>query len=276
MRGDFQGNYSSEEDTELGIKFIFKFIFALIVAVFFALPSIFFPDLRNRVKKPFLQLIHILLAGKITLVLIILNVLVFFLVEPFLIENNILNSISSLALVITGIKFLDILLNILFTAFLHSGLVHLGGNMLALFIFGNIIEKYLPRRYLLIYFGSHFLGSVISFLFEGPGIGASAAISGLIFAAILIKPLYFSFVNFIPLPIFIIGWTMIYGDFVSFIARANDGVGHLAHIGGYVAGFIVSLFFVGREDKEEIRKGLIINILGIILFLIVWFFILKK
>lgn len=266
----------SEESIESELKFVFKFIFSSIVAVFCLIPCIFIPSLREKVKRPFIDLVRFLSSAKITFVLIVINVLVFFLVEPFLIKFNMLSPIANLSLKITGVRFIDILLNIFATGFLHADLGHIGGNMLALLVFGRIIEKYLPERYLIIYFGAHFLGAIAQFLLAGPGIGASAAISGLIFAAILIRPLYLSFAAIIPLPVFILGWLGVYGDFASFIVKNNDNIAHLAHIGGYFAGFIVALFFVSFDKKEEIKKGIVINIVGLTLLLLAWFFILKK
>jgi membrane associated rhomboid family serine protease len=274
MKLDIQDGSVTEKNIESEYKFVFKFIFSLFVAIILVLPSIFFPKLREKTKKPFLDLFHFLISAKITLVLVLLNLFVFFVIQPF-IQEGIINSISSLTLKVTGVPIIDILFNVLLTGFIHGDYSHILWNMLSLFIFGRIIEKYLLDKYLLIYFGALFLGNISSFLLEGPVIGASGAISGLIFASILIKPLYFSFIALLPMPVFIIGWIGIYGDFASFIARSNDGIAHLAHIGGYIAGFIVALFFAGFNKKEEVKKGIIINIIGFLLLLF-WFFVLKK
>jgi membrane associated rhomboid family serine protease len=138
------------------------------------------------------------------------------------------------------------------------------------------MEKFLPEKYLLIYFTSLFLGGTLQFIFSGPGIGASAAIAGIVLAAILIRPFYISFAAIIPLPVFVIGWFSIYGDFIAFVASTSDGVGHLAHLGGYLGAFIVSIFFVGTDKKQDIKKGLMINIVMLLIAGAFWFFVIRK
>ena len=261
---------NSNEKIESELLFLFKFVLYLIITMITLPLSIFFPKLRENLKKPFEEVKNFIFGAKITFILVIINIIIFFL-EIFLIKSNTINTISLLNLKITGIHLLDVFINIIFTGFLHASWSHLLGNMLMLFVFGRIVEKYIPEKYLLIYFGSMIFGGGLSSLLGQPGIGASAAIAGIVLTAILIRPFYFSFAAIIPVPVFILGWISIYGDFAAALARNNDGIGHLAHIGGYVSAFLVSLFFVGTNKKHKIKQGLIVNMIMLLITFAVWF-----
>lgn len=154
--------------------------------------------------------------------------------------------------------------------FLHAGYAHLLGNMLFLFVFGRVVEKYLGTTQMLsIYFGAGILSEIISAgLFLNSGIGASGAISGIVAAAILIRPFYFSYISIFPLPIFFIGFLSIMGDFTGFFyPDPTSNVGHIAHLAGY-ASVMFTVFLLNKEKRNEMKKGFLINILLLALFII--------
>jgi len=148
MKERFNNSFQDEK-IESEILFIFKFLISLIVAIFCLIPSIFIHDLRDKIKKPFIDLFYFISEAKITFVLILINIIVFVFIEPSLIKLNLIDSIASLSLKITGVQIVDIFLNMLFIAFLHADLAHIGWNMFSLLLFGRIVEKYLPRKYFL-------------------------------------------------------------------------------------------------------------------------------
>jgi len=155
--------------------------------------------------------------------------------------------------------------------FLHASLMHLFGNMIFLFVFGRVTEKYLgTKQMLLVYFGAGIISHLISAgIFLNTGIGASGAISGLVAAAILIRPFYLSYVLLgFPMPIFILGILQMFGDFTGFLyPDPSSNVGHIAHLAGY-ASIMITVFLLNPEQREEMKKGLNVNLLMIILFII--------
>jgi len=133
--------------------------------------------------------------------------------------------------------------------FLHGGLMHLLGNMLFLWIFGDNVEDYFGHvGYLIFYFvcgiGSGLAHVLFNLDSHYPAIGASGAISGVMGAYILLFPrhqiLTFFFIFLIPVPAFLILGYWFVLQFLSGIGtlggRASGGVAFWAHIGGFLLG----------------------------------------
>lgn len=145
---------------------------------------------------------------------------------------------------------------LLTSMFLHGGWMHLIGNMLYLWIFGNNIEDYLGHiRFLLFYLVCGILASLTHTCMEPgskiPAIGASGAISGVLAAYLVLYPrakimtlvYFFFFVRIIPIPaVAVLGfWIVLQVVNSSVPEGAQDGVAYFAHIGGFVAGLILIL-----------------------------------
>ncbi|MCZ6878352.1 MAG: rhomboid family intramembrane serine protease [Acidobacteria bacterium] len=149
--------------------------------------------------------------------------------------------------------------------FLHGGYMHLIGNMLYLWIFGNNIEDAMSHgRFVVFYLltgvvasMSHFLTDVTS---EIPTIGASGAISGVLGAYILLYPRarvlvliplgFFMRVMYIPAG-FVLGFYFViqlYQGTFS-LGEGGGGVAWFAHIGGFIAG----LLLVGLFKQPTVR-----------------------
>lgn len=133
------------------------------------------------------------------------------------------------------------------SAFLHGDMMHLIFNMLTLYFFAPvIIFRFGALAFLLIYFGSLVCGSLLTLYlhkndYNYRAIGASGAVMGIIYAAILLYPemnLYLFFALPIPGYIFGIGYLLysIYG-----MRAKNDNIGHTAHFGGAIGGFAITL-----------------------------------
>jgi membrane associated rhomboid family serine protease len=153
--------------------------------------------------------------------------------------------------------------------FLHGGWLHIIFNMLALFIFGDNIEDRMGHlRYLLFYLlggfiaaGAHILADPTSAL---PTIGASGAIAAVLGAYLLffprarvvtIIPLFFFFpVIRIPAVIYLGFWfiSQLFNGYTQIAANTyqSGGVAWWAHIGGFVFGMLVVIFF-GRRGKRR-------------------------
>jgi membrane associated rhomboid family serine protease len=149
----------------------------------------------------------------------------------------------------------------LFTSmFLHGGLMHLLGNMLFLYIFGDNVEDYFGHiGYLLFYvvcgIGSGLVHVAFNWHSAIPAIGASGAISGVMGAYILLFPrskiLTFFFVFLIPVPaFFILGYWFVF-QFLEALNRAggdpSGGVAVWAHVGGFLIGMLITAVFARRR-----------------------------
>lgn len=155
------------------------------------------------------------------------------------------------------------------SGFIHANLAHWAGNMLALFVFGRVVERKISAAkmigvYCLALFVSGILSCISGYGDNIPGLGASGAIMGLVSAAMLLDPLYITWDILIPLPAMVLGWLYIWGDLTGF--GTNDGIGHAAHIGGYFS-VLLLLFLFHDEDRKKLFKGIIINVVSaVVLF----------
>ena len=133
------------------------------------------------------------------------------------------------------------------SGFLHANWEHLIFNMISLYFFQDVIIGSMGNlMFLLIYFGSMLLGSVFSlYIYKKQpyysAIGASGAVSGIIFAAIALYPTALS-VNFLP------GWLFGalyfgYSVFMMFNPQQGDNLGHAAHLGGALFGLAVVVVY---------------------------------
>jgi membrane associated rhomboid family serine protease len=149
--------------------------------------------------------------------------------------------------------------------FMHGGLAHIAGNMLYLFIFGDNIENRLGHiKYLFFYLLTGSLASlahVLATYFQGsstliPCLGASGAISAVLGAYVYLFPqnkvrvLLFYFPLLVPAFIALGAWIIFQvASGMGFLGGSADGVAYGAHIGGFVAGFILISFFAGKKES---------------------------
>jgi membrane associated rhomboid family serine protease len=147
--------------------------------------------------------------------------------------------------------------------FLHGGWMHLGGNMLYLWIFGDNLEKVMgAARFILFYLLCGLAASAAHIAFGGgssvPAVGASGAISGVLGGYILLFPgnrirvLTRGGVMHVPALLVLGFWILIQlfngvGS-VATTSETGGGVAYMAHIGGFVAGLVlVKLFAASRR-----------------------------
>ncbi len=138
-------------------------------------------------------------------------------------------------------------IRMLSSGFLHVDWMHLILNMYVLYAFGNIITQILgTTSFLIIYFGSLLAGSLYTLHNHKnepyySAVGASGAVSGIVYASILLFPgmqLYLFFAIPIPGYIFGVGYLLysIYG-----MKQQLGNIGHAAHLGGAIGGFALTL-----------------------------------
>lgn len=171
---------------------------------------------------------------------------------------------NHIRLALNGHGSLEVAFLPLFTSmFMHSGFLHIAGNMLFLWIFGDNVEDYFGHfSYLLFYLvcgiGSgltHILFNLHSTL---PALGASGAISGVMGAYIILYPrarvLTLVFIFFIPIPAFIILGYWFFLQFVAGVSTvgvvATGGVAWWAHIGGFLMGMLITGLSLGDRKQS--------------------------
>jgi membrane associated rhomboid family serine protease len=153
----------------------------------------------------------------------------------------------------------------LFTSmFMHAGWVHLGGNMLYLWIFGDNVEDRFGHMkftifYLLCGLAATFAQLAFSMGSDVPNLGASGAIAGVLGAYILMFPQQQVkvLVGRVVTPVsalIVIGLWFVLQFFSGFASIANTadtgGVAYMAHVGGFVAGFVLAFLFRGSSSPQ--------------------------
>ena len=134
------------------------------------------------------------------------------------------------------------------SGFLHADVMHLVFNMLTLYFFANSVIFTLGAQYfLLIYVASLLLGNILSYYFHRnephySALGASGAVSGVLYASILLFPNNSLYIMFIPFPVkaYIVGICYLIFSIYGMKKRLGN-IGHDAHFGGAVAGFVITL-----------------------------------
>ncbi|WP_298392477.1 rhomboid family intramembrane serine protease [Flavobacterium sp.] len=134
-------------------------------------------------------------------------------------------------------------LRMISSGFLHVDIQHLAFNMLSLYFFAPYVYGILNNfSFLLIYFASLIFGSLLTMVFHNnnysySAVGASGAVMGIIYSAILLEP-RIQIYGFIPGYLFGIIYLLysIYG-----MKAQNDNIGHTAHFGGAVGGYVFTL-----------------------------------
>lgn len=159
------------------------------------------------------------------------------------------------------------------SAFLHVDTAHLFLNMLTLYFFADVAIYSLGTvGFLLVYFASLLLGNLLSYYFHKEeinynAVGASGAVSGVIYAAILLYPNMSLYMFFIPVPIpayvFGIGYLLysIYG-----MKRQVGNIGHDAHFGGAVGGYVLTLILAPWIFNEHLLMVILLALPILLLF----------
>jgi len=147
--------------------------------------------------------------------------------------------------------------------FMHGGWVHLGGNMLYLWIFGDNVEDRFGHAkfalfYLLCGIAATFAQVVVNAGSNIPNLGASGAIAGVLAAYIVLFPRGQVKVlmgrGVVPMPALVVIGLWIVLQFVNGIGSITQsaetgGVAYMAHIGGFVAGLVLTFVFGGRRSE---------------------------
>lgn len=170
---------------------------------------------------------------------------------------------------------LPIEFTILSSMFMHGGWLHIIGNMLYLWVFGDNIEDAMsPLGFLVFYVVCGAAAALSHILLDPnstvPTIGASGAVAGVLGGYLLLHPanrvncllILWIFIRVIQLPAFVVlGFWFImqlFSGVGSIGAEEVGGVAYWAHVGGFVAGFILMIpiaLFTGIRKRTSRRRG---------------------
>jgi membrane associated rhomboid family serine protease len=133
------------------------------------------------------------------------------------------------------------------SGFLHVDMAHLIFNMLTLYFFAPVVMGYLGEfSFVLIYFASLIFGSLLTIVFHKNdysyrAVGASGAVTGVLYSAILLKPdMMLGIFFIIPMPAYLFGILYLLYSIYGMKAK-NDNIGHTAHFGGAMGGYLITL-----------------------------------
>lgn len=159
------------------------------------------------------------------------------------------------------------------SGFLHADMTHLFFNMFTLYFFAPVVISYLGAiDFIIVYVASLILGSLLSLYFHKDeyhysAIGASGAVTGVLYAAILLRPDLPLNIMFIPIDIpgyiFGIGYLLysIYG-----MKNKVGNIGHDAHFGGAIGGYVVTLMLMPTLFETDLLMVGLLALPIIILF----------
>jgi len=159
------------------------------------------------------------------------------------------------------------------SGFLHVDQMHLFFNMFTLYFFADEVINYLGQlNFVLIYFGSLVVGNFLSYYFHKQeyhysAVGASGAVTGVLYSAILLNPNMELMMMFIPIAIpgyiFGIGYLLysIYG-----MKKSIGNIGHDAHFGGAIGGYVLTLIMATWLFEKHLLMVILLAIPIVILF----------
>ena len=156
--------------------------------------------------------------------------------------------------------------------FVHGSVIHLAANMILLFFVGRMLLKTIgTRAFLMVYFGGGFLGAILQLVvFPGNLLGASAGCIGVLIALATLIPLqeiYLMIMFILPVKMKMrtIAFIVVGYDVFAMVAGLHPEIGHLAHLGGALFGFVFIKWIYpriqartdsyGRQDQWQERWG---------------------
>ncbi|MBF4507315.1 rhomboid family intramembrane serine protease [Flavobacterium sp. JLP] len=152
------------------------------------------------------------------------------------------------------------------SGFLHADYMHLFFNMLTLWFFAPVVIQWMGSiSFALIYFGSLIFGSLLTMLFHKNdysyrAVGASGAVTGVLYSAILLQPdMMLGIFGIIPIPAYLFGILYLLYSIYGMKAK-NDNIGHTAHFGGAIGGYLITLV---KEPSLIVDHSLMVILLAI-------------
>lgn len=143
--------------------------------------------------------------------------------------------------------------------FVHASGTHLAFNMITFYFFGPLLEGILGAgSFLLLYFGSELAAHALTFLFNRndphySAVGASGAVSGVVFAFCVFFPLRNLYLFFaLPIPAILFAFGYVFGSIYAMRGGGQKGgvgdwIAHEAHVGGALAGVLLTILLEPRS-----------------------------
>ncbi len=136
------------------------------------------------------------------------------------------------------------------SGFLHVDLSHLFLNMFTLYFFADVVIRWFgATKFVIIYLISLLAGSLLALFFHRDepfysAVGASGAVTGVLYAAILLQPDMKLGIMFIPIPLpaYILGIAYMLYSIYGMKKRLGN-IGHTAHFGGAIGGYVITILF---------------------------------
>ncbi len=161
------------------------------------------------------------------------------------------------------------------SGFLHVDFSHLLFNMFTLFFFANVVISWFgPTRFVIMYLISLLAGSLLALYFHKDepfysAVGASGAVTGILYAAILLQPDMRLGIMFIPIPLpaYVLGIGYLLYSIYGMKSRVGN-IGHSAHFGGAIGGYVTTLLFKPSLLATDTLMVLLLAVPIIILFVL--------
>ncbi len=159
------------------------------------------------------------------------------------------------------------------SGFLHVDMGHLFFNMVTLWFFAPLVLAYLGNwTFVLVYMGSLIFGNLLTLLFNKNNysyraVGASGAVTGVLYSAILLQPdMMLGLFFVIPIPAYLFGILYLLYSIYG-IKSKNDNIGHSAHFGGAVGGYVITLIEQPQLLVDHTEMVVLLTIPIIVLFM---------
>lgn len=160
------------------------------------------------------------------------------------------------------------------SGFLHADIGHLAFNMITLYFFAPIVAQSLGVfSFFIIYFASLICGSLLTMVFHGndnsySAVGASGAVTGVLYSAILMYPDMMLGIFFvIPMPAYIFGIGYLLYSIYGMRAK-RDNIGHTAHFGGAIGGYAITLLKVPSLLQDNLLMVILLAVPIVLLFIL--------
>lgn len=159
------------------------------------------------------------------------------------------------------------------SGFLHVDMGHLFFNMVTLWFFAPLVLSYLGNwTFVLVYMGSLIFGNLLTLLFNKNNysyraVGASGAVTGVLYSAILLQPdMMLGLFFVIPIPAYLFGILYLLYSIYGMKSK-NDNIGHSAHFGGAVGGYVITLIEQPQLLVDHTEMVVLLTIPIIVLFM---------
>jgi membrane associated rhomboid family serine protease len=163
-------------------------------------------------------------------------------------------------------------IRLLSSGFLHADIAHLAFNMITLYFFAPVVIAYMGEfLFVIVYFGSLIFGSLLTIMFHKDdynyrAVGASGAVTGVLYSAILLRPdMMLGLFFIIPIPAYLFGILYLLYSIYGMKAK-NDNIGHTAHFGGAIGGYLITLITNPHLLVENTLMVVLLTIPIVILF----------